>query len=375
VDQQHPLHARRQRPGGDPLSAGETFGMRSLAAVFDDGSDRTRSKIVTIYTLLALANAGAWILAFAAFANRPVLLGTAVLAYTFGLRHSVDADHISAIDNVTRNLMQAGKKPVSVGFFFSLGHSSIVVALSLTVALAARVVQTSLPALQNAGALIGTSVSAFFLYLIAALNAVVLVNVFRTFRRARRGEVYSDVLVDECLNKRGLMGRFFRPLVRSVNASWKMFPIGLLFGLGFDTATEVGLLGIAAIEVGKGMPVAEIMIFPLLFTVGMCLLDTTDGVLMLGCYGWAFVKPLRKLYYNLNVTLVSILVAAFVGTIETLSVLGERFGLSGTFWSGIANASGNFGAIGFGIVGIFVVSWLGSTALYKLRGYDRLGDG
>lgn len=348
------------------------FGPGALARVFDDSPGETRSKIAAIYALLVAANVGAWVLAFLAFANRPLLLGTALLAYTFGLRHAVDADHISAIDNVTRKLMAAGKKPVSVGFFFSLGHSTIVVALTAAIAFAATVVHASMPGLESIGGVIGTSISALFLYAIAAINVVVLIEVYRTFRRVRHGAPYSEVAVDAALNGRGLWSRLLGPLMRLIGASWHMYPLGVLFGLGFDTATEVGILGIAALEAGKGMPVYTIMVFPLLFTVGMCLLDTTDGVLMLGCYGWAFVKPVRKLYYNLNITLVSVLVAVLVGTIEALSIIGPQLGYRGTMWDAVARLSDNFGLIGAAIVGIFVLSWVVSTAVYKLRRYDEL---
>jgi high-affinity nickel-transport protein len=345
------------------------FGPRALARVFDDSPGETRSKIAAIYALLIAANAGAWALAFVAFAGRPLLLGTALLAYTFGLRHAVDADHIAAIDNVTRTLMQAGKKPVSVGFFFSLGHSSIVIALSAAIAFAATVVHASMPGLESIGGVIGTSISALFLYAIAAINLVVLIEVYRTFRRVRQGEAYTDTAA---VNGGGLLCRFFAPLMRLIGSSWQMFPLGVLFGLGFDTATEVGILGIAALEAGKGLPVYAIMVFPLLFTAGMCLLDTTDGVLMLGCYGWAFVKPIRKLYYNLNVTLVSVLVAALVGTVEALSIIGPQLGYKGAVWNAVAQTSDNFGVVGIGIIGIFVLSWAVSTAVYKIRRYDEL---
>jgi high-affinity nickel-transport protein len=348
------------------------FGPGALRRVFDDSPGETRSKIAAIYALLVVANVGAWVLAFVAFANRPLLLGTALLAYTFGLRHAVDADHIAAIDNVTRKLMQAGKQPVSVGFFFSLGHSTIVIALTAAIAFAATVVHASLPGLESLGGVIGTSISVLFLYAIAAINVVVLVEVYRTFRRVRNGAPYSEVAVDAALNGRGLWSRLLGPLMRMIGSSWHMYPLGVLFGLGFDTATEVGILGIAALEAGKGLPVYTIMVFPLLFTVGMCLLDTTDGILMLGCYGWAFVKPVRKLYYNLNITLVSVLVALLVGTIEALSIIGPQLGYRGALWSGVAHMSDNFGLIGAAIVGLFVLSWFVSTAIYKLRRYDEL---
>ena len=208
--------------------------------------------------------------------------------------------------------------------------------------------------------------------MVAAINLIVLVDIIRAFRSAHRGEAYSERGVDDMLDQRGLIGRFFRPLLKVVDKSWKMYPIGVLFGLGFDTATEVGLLSIAAVEAGKGLPVAAILIFPLLFTAGMSLLDTTDGILMLGAYGWAFVKPLRKLYYNMVITLVSVLVALIVGGIEASSVFADRMGLSGGIWGSIRSLSDNFGTIGFIIVGVFIASWLISTAIYRLRGYDEL---
>src|SRR5438874_12371947 len=294
----------------------KNFGITPLTRVFNDSSADLRRKIISIYVLLIAFNILAWTFAFLGFSvQHPALLGTALLAYTFGLRHSVDADHISAIDNVTRKLMQENKRPVAVGFFFSLGHSTIVIGLTVAIAIAATVVSGAIPALKNAGGLIGTSVSATFLYLIAIINFLVLWEIFQAFRHVSRGEEYNDQTLDEFLNQRGLMGRFFRPLLRMVDKSWKMYPVGVLFGLGFDTATEVGILGIAASQAGKGLPIAYLLIFPALFTAGMCLMDSTDGILMLGAYGWAFVKPVRKLYYNLNITLVPVLVALVLGTI------------------------------------------------------------
>ncbi|MDQ2865945.1 MAG: HoxN/HupN/NixA family nickel/cobalt transporter [Candidatus Eremiobacteraeota bacterium] len=348
------------------------FGISALLHVIHRGSPEVRSKIVKLYAFLVLLNVGAWVLAFLAFAHHPVLLGTSLLAYTFGLRHAVDADHISAIDNVTRKLLQERKQPVAVGFFFSLGHSTIVVGLSVAIAITAAVVKADMPALQSVGGVIGTSVSALFLLLIAAINAIVLLDIFRAFRAVRRGEPYDDRTLDGMLDQRGIVGRFFRPLLRIVDASWKMYPVGVLFGLGFDTATEVGLLGIAAVEAGKGLPVYDILIFPLLFTAGMSLLDTTDGILMLGAYGWAFVKPMRKLYYNMVITLVSVLVALVIGGIEALSVLADQLKLSGGAWDSISALSGQFGTLGFVIVGIFIVSWVVSTIVYKVKRYDDI---
>ncbi len=327
---------------------------------------------MAIYTILIIANVGAWVLAFVAFSTRPLLLGTALIAYTFGLRHAVDADHISAIDNVTRKLMQAGKRPVAVGFFFSLGHSTVVVLLTVGIAVATVVVKSTIPSLQSVGGVIGTSVSALFLFAIAALNIVVFLGVYEAFRRVRRGELYDDVSIDAYLADRGLMGRFFKPLMRFISKSWHMYPMGVLFGLGFDTATEVGLLGIAAVQGGKGLPIYDILIFPLLFTVGMSLLDTTDGILMLGAYGWAYVKPMRKLFYNMTITFVSIAVALFVGAIEAASVLATQLHLTGGLWDRLAALSENFGILGVGIIGIFVASWIVSTVVYKARRYDEI---
>lgn len=336
------------------------------------GSAEVRGKIARVYWLLGALNVGAWALAFVAFAHRPVLLGTALLAYTFGLRHAVDADHISAIDNVTRKLLQERKTPVSIGLFFSLGHSTVVVGLSVAIAVAAAFVKADLPSLEAVGGVVGASISALFLLVIAGINAVVLFDIVRTFRSVRRGRAFCDRSLDEMLDQRGIAGRFFRPLLKMVDASWKMYPIGLLFGLGFDTATEVGLLGIAAVEAGKGLPVVDILIFPLLFTAGMTLLDTTDGILMLGAYGWAFLKPMRKLYYNMVITLVSVIVAFVIGGIEALSVLAGRLNLTGAFWRSIDIVSGQFGTLGFIIVGILVVSWVVSSAVYAYKRYDDI---
>ncbi|MGB6645986.1 MAG: HoxN/HupN/NixA family nickel/cobalt transporter, partial [Candidatus Cybelea sp.] len=280
--------------------------------------------------------------------------------------HAVDADHICAIDNVTRKLVQERQRPIGVGFYFSLGHSTVVVALTLAIAVAASLVKHELPSLQRAGALVGTSVSAAFLLLVAAINLIVLVDIFAAFSRARRGEQLEDQSVDELLDRRGLVGRFFRPLLKIVDRSWKMYPIGVLFGLGFDTASEVALLGIAAVEAGKGLPVFAILLFPLLFTAGMSLIDTTDGIVMAGAYGWAFVKPMRKLYYNLVITSVSVLVAVIVGAIEAGSVVADQLQLNGGVWDAVRAANENFGMLGFIIIALFIASWLVSLGVYRL---------
>ncbi len=347
------------------------FGISTLSRVFSESSTSVRRRVIGIYILLVAYNVLAWLLAFIAFGSHPSLLLLALTAYTFGLRHAFDADHISAIDNVTRKLMQEKQRPVGVGLFFSLGHSTIVVVLTILIALAAVAVG-NFDGLKNIGGLIGTSVSALFLLIIAAINIVILVDIYRTFRDVRDGKEYNEFTLDESLNKRGLMGRFFRPLLKITDRSWKMYPIGVLFGLGFDTATEIGLLGIAAFTAGKGVPVFSILIFPALFTAGMTLMDTTDSILMLGAYGWAFVKPIRKLYYNLNITFISVIVALVVGGLEALSIVAQELNLSGPFWDQVGSLNDNFGLIGVVIVGLFLASWLVSTIIYKVKRYDDI---
>jgi nickel/cobalt transporter (NiCoT) family protein len=328
-------------------------------------------RIVGLYAFLIVMNAGAWVLAALAFRSHPVLLGTALLAFTFGLRHAVDADHICAIDNVTRKLMQDRQKPIGVGFFFSLGHSTVVVGLTLAVAVAAAMVKLRLPWLQQAGAFLGTSVSAAFLLLIAAINLFVLIDIFGALTRARNGGTLEDQNLSTMLERRGLLGRLFRPLLKIVDRSWKMYPVGLLFGLGFDTATEVALLGIAAVEAARALPVFSILLFPLLFTAGMSLIDTTDGILMVGVYGWALVRPVRKLYYNFVITLVSVLVALVVGAGEAASLIAQQLSFNGGMWDAIRALNGDLGTLGFIIVGLFITSWLVSMAAYNLLRLER----
>jgi high-affinity nickel-transport protein len=343
-----------------------------LRSIFDDRPVNLRLKIVGLFFVLALVNLAAWGWALAAFRHYPLLLGTALLAYGFGLRHAVDADHIAAIDNITRKLMQEGSRPIGVGFFFSLGHSTIVICATLGIAATALAFKDDLNAVRGIGGVIGTSVSALFLLAIAAMNLVILVNVYRTFARVKAGEPYEDEDLNMLLAGRGLLARIFRPMFRLIRRSWQMYPLGVLFGLGFDTATEVGLLGIAAAGAAKGMSIWSILVCPALFTAGMSLVDTADGILMLGAYGWAFVKPIRKLYYNMTITCVSVLVALIVGGVEALGLLGGQLGLKGAFWDEIGALNENFGVIGYLIVGIFVASWIVAAVIYRLRGYDRL---
>jgi high-affinity nickel-transport protein len=345
-----------------------------LSTLFNDRGDNLRRKVIGIYAILLSANLAAWLWAAVALHDFPVLLGTAMLAYSFGLRHAFDADHLAAIDNVTRKLMQDGQRPVAVGLFFSLGHSTIVVGLSLAIALTATALQTRFDAFRSVGGVIGTAVSALFLFAIALANLLVLVSIYRTFRTVKQGGRFVAEEVDLALANRGLLGRLFRRLFRGIERSWQMYPLGVLFGLGFDTATEVGLLGISATQASQGLSIWSIMVFPALFTAGMTLLDTTDSILMLGAYGWAFVKPMRKLYYNLTITAVSVAVAVVVGTLEVLNLIGVQLGLAGRggFWGAIGSLNDNFGLLGYVIVGIFMVAWLASYVIYRINRYDDI---
>ncbi len=343
-----------------------------LGQIFADGADNLRGRVVGIYALLIGFNLLAWLWALAAFHEHPVLLGTALLAYSFGLRHAVDADHIAAIDNVTRKLMQEGKRPVTVGFFFSLGHSTIVVLASVGVAATALAFRQAFESFHQVGGLIGTLASAFFLLAIALMNTVILTGVLRTFQRVKAGGRYVEEDLNALLAGRGFLARLFRPLFAMIHSSWQMYPLGFLFGLGFDTATEIGLLGISAAEASKGLSVWSILVFPALFTAGMSLVDTADGILMLGAYGWAFLKPIRKLYYNMTITAVSVIVALLVGGIEVLGLIADRLSLAGGFWDLVGALNGNFGTIGYLIIGIFAAGWLVSSVIYRIKHYDEI---
>ena len=351
-----------------------------LHTLFDDAAGNLRGKIVGIYSILFLFNAGAWLWAAVAFRHFPLLLGTALLAYSFGLRHAVDADHIAAIDNVTRKLMQEGKRPVAVGLMFSLGHSTIVVLGSAAIAATALALQHHalshhIGAVRDSGGMVGTLVSSLFLFAIAIVNIVVLASIYRAFVRVRNGAPYVDEDFDLLLANRGFLARIFRPMFAIIRRSWHMYPLGVLFGLGFDTATEIALLGISAAEASRGLPLGSILVFPVLFAAGMSLIDTTDNILMLGAYGWAFIKPVRKLYYNLTITFVSVVVALVVGGIEALGLLAGQLHLSGTFWTSVLRLNASFGALGYAIVGLFALSWIVSIAIYKWRRFDDLEFG
>jgi high-affinity nickel-transport protein len=346
----------------------------TVRRVLSDTTPGVRQKVLGIFALLLSVNIGLWIVTLVTATQYPIVLGLAVAAYGFGLRHAVDADHISAIDNVTRKLMQEKKRPVAVGFFFSLGHSTVVLLLAAAVAGGSAYLANNLSndnsQLKQIGGLIGTGVSALFLFLIALINLVILWEIVRTFRNVTRGGGYDEAEVESYLNQRGFFARIFRPLFKTVDTSWKMYPVGFLFGLGFDTATEVGLLAIAGTAGASHIPFYVALLLPLLFMAGMSLADTTDGVLMLGAYGWAFVKPIRKLFYNMTITLISVLVAVIIGAVETLNILSGQLRLRGGVWDVVNNLDLN--VVGFGIIGIFALSWLISSAIYRIKRYDDL---
>jgi high-affinity nickel-transport protein len=302
-------------------------------------------------------------------------LGTGMLALTLGMRHAFDADHIAAIDNTTRKLMADGKRPLSVGFFFSLGHSSVVFALTVILNFGIRSLdgqlRNSKSGLHSVTGIVGTSVSGVFLYVIAALNVVILVSIVRVFMDLRQGR-YNDDELEEQLNKRGLMNRFFGPLARRIDSPWKIYPVGVLFGLGFDTATEVLLLVLSGSAVASGLPFYAILALPILFAAGMSLLDTLDGCFMNFAYGWAFARPIRKIYYNITITALSVVVAFAIGTIEFLGLLPSELNWGGSVWHFFETF--NINTAGFAIVGLFVVTWVAALSIWRFGRIEERWD-
>jgi len=331
-------------------------------------SERRARSLIGLYAALGLANAAAWVWAWALFAGRPTLLGTAFLAWVFGLRHAVDADHIAAIDNTVRKLMQDGKPARLAGFFFSLGHSTVVVLAAAVIAATAGALHGPLEAMKLIGGPIGTSVSAAFLLVIALANLAIFREAWRSLRGVSAGGALDPVALDQMLAQRGLLLRLFRPLFRAVRRSWHLYPLGFLFGLGFDTASEIGLLGIAATQSAQGLSPWQTMVFPALFTAGMALVDTSDSVLMVGAYGWAFVEPLRKLWYNLAMTGASVAVALLIGGIEALGLIADKLELGGWFWSAVSGLNDNLSGFGFAVIAIFALAWGGSALLFRRKG-------
>ncbi|HUY08627.1 MAG TPA: HoxN/HupN/NixA family nickel/cobalt transporter [Candidatus Dormibacteraeota bacterium] len=293
-------------------------------------------------------------------------IGIAITAYTLGMRHAFDADHIAAIDNTTRKFMAEGKRPLSVGFWFSLGHSSVVFGLAVGLTIAVKAVAGAATnhhsTLEGFGGFFGTLVSGTFLYLIAFLNLVVLVGIIKVFINMRQGR-FSNEELEQQLNSRGMMYRFFGKLMRAIRSPWQMYPVGVLFGLGFDTATEIALLVVAAGVATAGLPWYAILCLPILFAAGMSLLDTIDGSFMNFAYGWAFAKPVRKVYYNITITSLSVGVAFLIGTVEILGLVATELHLKGGFWHSAAKF--NINAAGFFIVGLFVVTWVVALAIWR----------
>jgi nickel/cobalt transporter (NiCoT) family protein len=343
------------------------FLQASLHAL-DDKPAAYRGKTAAIYVLLAAANIASWGWAWFLFADRPALLGTALLAYVFGLRHAVDADHIAAIDNAVRKLMQEDKRPISAGLFFALGHSTIVIVACIGIAFTASALEGS--TLKAVGGQIGTAVSASFLLAIGLINILILKDVWRAFRRVRHGGGSGEGALDVEIQGGGFFSRLYGPLLRAISRSWHMYPLGALFGLGFDTATEIGLLSISAAEAAQGLSLGTVLVFPALFTAGMALVDTTDSVLMGEAYGWAFVHPMRKLWYNLTITAASVAVALFIGGIEAAGLIADKFQLSGPVWQAAANLNADLANFGFVVIGVFVASWVLSMAIYRWNGYE-----
>jgi high-affinity nickel-transport protein len=365
--------------------AGGTSRRRAIAASLDRGQWRTVGLMAAV--VLGLHAVGLFLL-FALVVphhyqrgpSGAFAIGTGMTAYTLGLRHAFDADHISAIDNTTRKLMAEGKRPMSVGFWFSLGHSTIVFVLAFLFAIGIRAlagpVTRSGSQLHSVTNWIGTGVSGTFLYLIAALNVVVLLGILRVFREMRGGH-YDEATLEAQLNARGFMNRFFGRFTRTVTKPWQMYPVGLLFGLGFDTATEVALLFLAAGAAGAGLPFYAILCLPILFAAGMSLLDTIDGSFMNFAYGWAFSKPVRKVFYNLTITGLSVAVALVIGTIELGGIAASQLGAQGRFWNALEHIDIN--TLGFIIAGMVVATWLIALAIWRLarieeRWNARLGD-
>jgi high-affinity nickel-transport protein len=353
---------RRSRRRGVVAILKGAYDMSSRLTVFPKG------KVMATFLVLISANVLIWSWAWLTFSDRPTLLGTALLAYIFGLRHAFDPDHIAAIDNVVRKLMQDNRPSISSGFFFALGHSSIVIIASVAISGTAVTFE---PVQMSDINIVRTVVSALFLLAIGGSNIFVLRDIWRAFSRLRRGE---EITEDDLkpLSTSGPLVRFFRPLFGIVSRSWHMFPIGFLFGLGFDTATEIGLFGISATQAAQGMSFWAILIFPLLFAAGMTLMDTADSAMMTGAYGWAFVNPVRKLWYNLTITCASVMVAIFIGTLEALGIVADRFSLDTMPWSTVRHLNNDIADLGYIVVGIFVASWLLSTFIYRIKGYHEM---
>jgi nickel/cobalt transporter (NiCoT) family protein len=340
-------------------------------------------KVILIYVSIAAATAFGIYATFWIGSRYSIFWALGILAYTLGLRHGVDADHICAIDNTTRKLIQQDKRPTTVGTWFSLGHSTIVVIMSAMLVVAAVFIETNLPAFEADGAIVGTFISGAFLYVIALINFLIFWQIYLIYRSLRAGQLDEQKLEDTLL-QRGFMNRYFGRLFKFVNEPWQIYPVGVLFGLGFDTASEVALLAITGATAAAHFPLWMVMVLPFMFTCGMVLTDTTDGFSMRFAYGWAFMKPIRKVYYNLTMTVISVIVAVVIGTIELLGVAASELNLSGGpfgFWTTmnwLNNSNGPYGIeiwgwCGIVIIGLFVGCWLISIAIYRWKRIEEVG--
>lgn len=325
----------------------------------DNAAPIAATRTFAICAVLVGANGLSWLWAWIMFSNKPPLMGAAVLAYVLGMRHAFDADHIAAIDNVVRKLVQEGQKPIATGFFFSLGHSTVVLLAVLGIAATANILQDQFAAIRSVGSVFGKAISALLLIVIGCANLVVLGKLWCALQQntIRGGDPLGP--------PGGVLARICGPIFRTISHSWQMFPLGFLFGLSFDTATEVSLLGISASQSGPDHSVWSVLVFPALFASSMTLIDTTDGVLMAKAYGWALIDPVRKLWYNFAMTFASIAVATFIGSVQIVGLLVEKAGLEGSLWRGIASLGDDLTTFGFVIVGVFVVTWLLSAMIYR----------
>jgi nickel/cobalt transporter (NiCoT) family protein len=334
---------------------------------------REVAKMGLLFSVLAAATVGGFLIAFRLGEQYVALAGLGIICYILGLRHGFDADHIAAIDNTTRKLLNDGKRPLTVGTWFSLGHSTVVCGLIVALVAVYDFVASHVATFESVGNVVGTLVSGVFLFLIGLVNLIIVAGVYAMFQSAKRGRL-SEAEYENQLNKRGLLYRYFYRLFRIVNEPWQIYPIGVLFGLGFDTATEVALvfLTVTAATVG-GVPVWTALILPFMFTCGMVLSDTSDGFSMRYAYGWAFNNPIRKIFYNLTLTVISVMVAFVIGGVELLQVLATELGFTAPFWRWLESL--NFETLGIAIVALFLISWAVAMAIYRLKHYERLGLG
>ena len=333
-------------------------------------TSKEKVKIGSIYGVIAAITIMLIFLATYIGYKYAVLAGLGLVSYVLGLRHAVDADHIAAIDNTTRKLLQQQKRPVTVGMWFSLGHSTMVIALTAALVVATRAVVGAVPGLANGGNILGTWISGVFLSIIGFINVLIVLDVYRTFKSLKEGRIKGNEL-DDALNKNSFMGRTFGKLFKIVNEPWQIYPVGVLFGLGFDTATQVALIAISIGVAGTGIPFWVVLLLPLLFTAGMVTIDTSDGISMRCAYGWAFLKPIRKIYYNLTITIISVLVAFVIGGIEIVQVVSLEMGLTTGFWGWLANL--DFETMGYAIIATFLIAWAIAMAYYRYKGYEKIG--